>query len=47
MAVVVAEHALGADYGVAELAEVLDFLVLMFVAEDLALVGLGHLDLGD
>ena len=43
----VAEHALGADYSVAELAEVLDFFVLMLVTEDLALVGLGHLDLGD
>ena len=47
VAVVVTEHAFGTDDGVTELAEVLYFLVLMLVAEDLALVRLGHLDLWD
>ena len=47
VAVVITKHAFGTDDGVTELAEVLYLLVLMFVAEDLALVGLGHLDLGD
>ncbi len=42
MTIVFCEHALGADYRVADLAEVLNLLVLMLKTEDLSCLGIGN-----